>query len=159
MLSRIACPVVVCLLIAPGLAHAVSHAHNGNFCQKTAGEVVYTSEFGVKNASAASAIVVCPLQRDQSQEWNTMKRVRVVVYDRHPNLPVSCVVNVIDSKGVPFWETSTLSTAGSGGGPMILEWPLSLGITSLITATLVCTIPPVASGQTSHVASYLYIEE
>ena len=149
--------VIALLTTASPLSFAVSRPHNGAFCQKSG--VVYGPQFGVHVVGGAATTVICPVQRDQGQTWNLLKRVRVNAYDRHSTANVTCTLNALGQSGVLLFQTSTLSTSGATGPVQAIEWLPNIGLDHQITLTITCSIPPPENNAVSHVASYLIIEE
>lgn len=107
------------------------------------------SQWGVQNNSTTDpAKVHCPGSVDYQE--NTSE-IAVWVYDRNPTADVCCKMMLLNNGGDVLYSSNACST-GSGSALQSFLWAppdFAPG-----TPDLSCSIPPVYSGNYSHVVSY-----
>jgi hypothetical protein len=164
IVARIPCIFLLTLaatVLGPTLALAVSYPHNGAFCRAVTGQITYEYEYGFHNSGSGSNVVICPIlrQQDTNKFQNTLKTVKLTVYDRDPSSDVSCTLYVM-SQNTVTWTSPTVATSGSSGPPRPpLVWTPNRGLHKDDSLVIACSIPPVTDAGGSHIASYLSIEE
>jgi hypothetical protein len=134
-------------------ASADLKAYPGAQCARVSGGTFDYFAGTVMNTSSASDLnVICPLVRDVS----SISSARIVVFDRHPTLNVSCTMNTETAVGSNFtFVSQTRVSAGFGSNLQNLNFT-ALGANEYYYAT--CSIPRVDNGNTSHVASIRVVE-
>lgn len=145
---RICGILTFCFVALLSLGTASANVHSGTECNPGPAEVgvIDYSRFGVHNNSTTPRLVLCPGVTD-----GTVSAVSITVYDRDPNVDVSCLVQLMNPDGGVLFST-TLSTSGFSSGPLVL----STG-TAPVAGVIVlqCLIPAFnAINGASHVTSY-----
>jgi hypothetical protein len=161
--------VLSVLPVAAARAQSQGTNGNGNICvpiNGTAGSDILRSTTGVTNTSTtAFAEVFCPVNTLPVSGSSTTFVARV--YSRNPAAVLTCTLYQLSADGTPVHQQQR-AIVGSGGNPlMTLSWFLPVtagggsggpgGSGGLIQApnmVVDCTIPPVASGQVSAIASF-----
>jgi hypothetical protein len=145
------------LAITVGLpAQASDEIYHGNFCVPNQGDItrIQRNQWGVNNTSSSNtAIVQCPF----NLPFNANLRVNGVyatVYDRNPNVNVSCTLTGVGIEGATLWERSS-SSSGSSVSHQFLSFSPPSQFTH--TMNMTCTIPPVTGSGFSHVTTYRVI--
>lgn len=134
-------------------AQASDEIYHGNFCVPNQGDItrIQRDKWGVNNTSTSNtAIVQCPFNLPFSANVR-VNTVYVAVYDRNPNVNVSCTLTGVDLEGATLWERSSSSSGSSVSRQYLYFSPPSQFIA---TMNMTCTIPPVTSSGISHVTTY-----
>ncbi len=147
-------------LMGVGLSLAVSlpalagdEIYHGNFCVPNQGDVgkIQRNQYGVHNTSSSTAAIVqCPF----NLPFNASLRVTGVyltVYDRNPNLNVSCTLVGVGLEGNTVWSR-TASTSGSSASHTFLS--LIPPSQFIATMNMTCSVPPSTASGVSHVTTY-----
>jgi hypothetical protein len=141
-------------VLASTPAFADGKSYPGHVCL-THNEDVARVGSKFQNSGTAAATVACPVIRDNLNVGFDAGTVWVV--DQHFTENVSCTLaaKAFDGGSVAFTSDST-----SGTNPAAQA--LNLGSLAAVTDghyTMYCTVPPVFSGQSSSIVSYLMIED
>lgn len=128
-------------------------SYPGATCRQTSGGSL--SFFGgtVDNASTTSTLnVICPFVKDST----SITSGSVTVYDRHPSADVTCqMITEFNNSSGTFFNFANVSSSGFGSAPQVLSFGALPG-NQYYYAT--CAIPPISSGNVSHVASFTIVE-
>jgi hypothetical protein len=134
-------------------ALADGKSYPGVQCRQTSGGVLGFFGGTVNNLSSTTELnVICPFVKDSSSITNGT----VTVYDRHPNLNVSCnIVTEFNNVNGNFFNFASVTSAGFGSAPQVLAFGAIPG-NQYYYAT--CSVPRSSNGNVSHVASFDIVE-
>jgi len=124
-------------------------SYPGATCRQTSGGSLGFFGGTVNNLSTTSTLnLICPFVKDSSSITNGT----VTVYDRHPTADVSCqIITEFNNSSGNFFNFATVTSSGFGSAPQVLSFGALPG-NQYYYAT--CSVPPVSSGNVSHVASF-----
>jgi hypothetical protein len=136
-------------------ASAADVMFGGNFCTPTINSQlsVEQTRWGVHNNSNVIATVECPFVMPFRGDLS-IAEVDVTVYDRHPNLNVTCTLRGIAIDGELIWSM-VQSSQSSGQAAQFLVFQVNRSV--LGTLQMTCTIPGATASGVSHVTTYRVI--
>lgn len=137
-------------------AQASDEIYHGNFCVPNQGDInrIQRDKWGVNNTSSSNtAIVQCPFNLPYNANLR-VNSVYVTVYDRNPNVNVSCTLTGVSLEGTTLWERSSSSSGSLASHQFLSFFPPNEFTT---TMNMTCSIPPVTNSGLSHVTTYRVI--
>jgi len=141
-------------LAVAGPLNAEVPRYGGTYCIPILGDqskIERTAQFGVHNVSASTATVECPFHVPGSSA--KINSASVTIYNRSPTVSFTCTLFGLTQDGNILWQ-STVSNSTPMAGSQQLNFFTSPSVT-INQLNMQCTIPPIASGNFSHVASYI----
>jgi hypothetical protein len=137
-------------------AKASDEIYHGNFCDPINADLnkIQRNKWGINNISSSnSATVQCPFNLPYTTDLR-VNSVYVAVYDRDPNLNVSCTLTGVSLDGTTLWERSSSSNGSSSAAQYLSFSPPNQFIA---TMNMTCSIPPVIDSRYSLVSTYRVI--
>jgi hypothetical protein len=89
-----------------------------------------------------------------TQSSDSFRALTAVVFDRNPNLNISCEAFGLDLSGTFVWDSGVKQSSGSGQASQTLAFNNPPPPTSAIFYTVSCTIPAAVNGSFSHVTAF-----
>jgi hypothetical protein len=136
-----------------GSAGAANNGYSGTLCNPidtTQASRINYSQFGVHNISAATATVECG---GLPTVGSNITSVQATVYDRNSTAgqDVCCTMRVLNNDGL-FIASASPCTSGFSSSSMPLNFTPPANAAGSFDMS--CNIPPVLSGNFSHVTTY-----